>query len=173
MTLYSKKGHRGGLGCNKTWSMFALYNHTELWNCTNACSLSGLQINVFRRHQITHVWRDILLISNKLWPSQTYLGCSFCALALCTHSHHRLCHRRVKMQIINPILFRRKAGERDDLELWVWNPVWIVPNLTRVHWKCVKTVVWKCQKSYCSDLFRHLFHCVMVRMPFLTPRANG
>lgn len=137
MTLYSKKGHRGGLGCNKSWSMFALYNHTEVWNCTNACSLSGLQINVFGRHQITHVWRDIRLISNKLWPSHAYLGCSFCALALCTHSHHRLCHRRVKMQIINPILFHRKAGERDDLELWVWNPVWIVPNLTRVHWKCV------------------------------------
>lgn len=110
--------------------MFASYNHTEPWKRTNANKRSG-------NRQITHVWRDIQQICNKLWPSHTYSGCTFCAFALGTHSRHHLCHRRVKMQIINPILFQRKAGKRDDLELWVWNPVWIVPNLTWVHWKCV------------------------------------
>lgn len=117
--------------------MFAPYNHAELWNCTKACSLSGWQITVFGK-QTNHTYGET--------HCKYALNCNVCThmrvvLLVILLSAHILTivsrHRRVKMQIINPILFQRKAGGRDDLELWVWNPVWIVPNLTWVHWKCV------------------------------------
>lgn len=55
---------------------------------------------------------------------------------LCAHTHARSykeslrglcpCPQRVKMQIINPILFQGQS----QLGMWLWNPVWIGPYFT-------------------------------------------
>lgn len=47
------------------------------------------------------------------------------------------CQWRVKMQIINPILFQGESR----LGMWLWNPVWIVPNLTWSTILCVSPVL--------------------------------
>lgn len=94
--------------------MFALYNHAELWSCTNACTLSGLQRNLFRK-QIAHVWRDILQIRNKMCPSHTYLGCAFCAF-LCAHILATACAtEELKCRLL--ILFCSR-GKRDKEMTW-------------------------------------------------------
>lgn len=83
MTL-SSRGHKGGLGCNKSWSMFALYNHTVLWSCTNACSLSGLQINGFGK-QTNHTYGETCCKCATNCGLHTRIRAVLVVLLLCAH----------------------------------------------------------------------------------------